>query len=70
MCYLLHKNTHRNIVKGTKVINILKYEVSYWNSIFKIKIQTGIPCKVTQTTYPSITLLGKTDYLTLNYPAR
>ena len=70
MCYLLHTNTHRNMVKGTKVINILKYEVSYWNSIFKIKIQTELPCKVTQTTYPSITLQGKTVHLPLNYPAR
>ena len=43
--------THRNIMKATKVINILKYEVLYWNSIFYIKIQTELPCKVTQTLY-------------------
>ena len=51
MFYLLHTNTHRNIMKATKVINILKYGVSYWNSIFYIKIQTELPCKVTQTLY-------------------
>jgi len=70
MCYLLRTNTHRNIVKGTKVRNILKYGVSYWNSIFYIKIQTELACKVTQTTYPSITLQGNRDHPPLNYPAR
>jgi len=69
VCYLLHTNTP-DIVKGTKVINILKYEVSYWNSISNIQIQTELPCQVTQKMYPSITLQGNTDHLHLNYPAR
>jgi len=66
VCYSLHTNTHRNIMKGTKVINILKYEVSYWNSISNIQIQTELPCHVTQTTYLSITLQGNTDHLLFN----
>ena len=39
-------------MKGTKVINILKYEVLYY-----IKIQTELPCKVTQTLYTITTQL-------------
>ena len=45
MCYLLHTNTHRNIVKGMKVIYILKYEVSYGNTIFYTKIKQNYPAR-------------------------
>ena len=35
------------------LISTLKYEISYWNSLFDIKIQTELPRQVTHTTNPS-----------------